>query len=191
MRKFLRRYRLSLLLVCLAVAAWPVAYYILTGYRTPDVPYVTTPPAVVEAMVDLAALRPGDVVYDLGCGDGRLVIAAARRHPEVRGVGIDIDPARTAEAREAAAAAGVADRVRVVRNDLFREDLTPATVVLMYLMPGVNERLVPEFDKLRPGSRIVSHWYRVPGLRPAEVRQVNAGGMDHPVYLYVTPLVRE
>ena len=99
------RLRLSYVIVFLAVAAWPVAFYILTGYRTPDVPFVTTPPEVVEAMLDMAEIRPDDVVYDLGCGDGRMVIAAARRHP-IRGVGIDIDPERVAEARSSRGSGG-------------------------------------------------------------------------------------
>lgn len=187
-----RRLAPVLVLLALLGAGWWVAFKELASRRTPDVPFVTTPSEVVEAMLDLAAVRDGDVVYDLGCGDGRLVIAAARRAGGVSGVGIDIDPDRVAEARAAAAAAGVADRVEVRQADLFDADLRPASVVLMFLLPSVNERLVPEFDRMRPGTRIVSHNFRIPGIKPAETRTVRASDhLDHPVYLYVTPLVRE
>jgi SAM-dependent methyltransferase len=187
----MRRYGVPILIVGVAVAAWVVAFRVMTSYRAPDVGFITTPPEAVQAMVDLAEVGADDVVYDLGCGDARLVIAAALRHPTVRGVGIDIDPAVADQARAAVEEAGLAGRVRIVRNDLFREDLTPATVVLMYLMPSVNEQLVPELGRLRPGTRIVSHWYRIPGFRPTKVRRVTVHGLEHPAYLYVTPLERE
>ncbi|MBX9627608.1 MAG: methyltransferase domain-containing protein [Gemmataceae bacterium] len=189
--RFARRLLPVAALLALLGVGWWVAFRELASYRTPDVPFVTTPPEVVEAMLDAAAVRDGDVVYDLGCGDGRLVIGAARRSAGVKGVGIDIDPDRVAEARAAAEVAGVADRVTFRRADLFDEDFRPATVVLMYLMTTVNERLVPQFDRMRPGTRIVSHHFRIPGIKPAEKRMIPADGLEHPVFVYVTPLERE
>jgi precorrin-6B methylase 2 len=125
--------------------------------RAPDVAFVPTPPEVVTAMLELAAVRPGDVIYDLGSGDGRMVIEAARRYG-VRGVGIDIDAARIAEATENARRAGVADKVRFIHADLFDVDVSPATVVTLFLLPTLNVKLQPKLlQQLKPGSRIVSH----------------------------------
>jgi SAM-dependent methyltransferase len=121
-----------------------------------DVPYEPTSPEVVEAMLDLAGVKAGDVVYDLGCGDGRIVVAAAKRG--ARGVGVDIDPQRIREAHENARAAGVEDRVELRVEDLFQTDVRPATVVMLFLWPKVNLRLKPRLlDQLRPGARVVSH----------------------------------
>jgi SAM-dependent methyltransferase len=121
-----------------------------------DVPYVPTPEAVVNRMLEMAELRPGDLVYDLGCGDGRIVIAAVRRQG-VRGVCVDIDPIRIQESKANAARAGVADRIRFVEGDLFEVPFDDATVVTLYLMPAVNMRLRPRLQALKPGTRIVSH----------------------------------
>ena len=125
--------------------------------RTPDVPYIPTPPEVVTAMLEMAQIRQNDVLYDLGSGDGRLVIEAARRYG-VRAVGIDIDPARVRESRDNAARAGVADRVQFIQGDLFETDISPATVVTMFLLPSLNLKLQPKLLKeLTPGTRLVSH----------------------------------
>jgi SAM-dependent methyltransferase len=133
--------------------------------RRPDVPYEPTPPAVVEAMLDLAGVRADDVVYDLGCGDGRIVVAAARRG--ARAVGVDIDPERVREARESARAAQVADRVTVVEGDLFEADVSDASVVMLYLWPAVNLRLRPRLlAQLRPGARVVSHSHDMGDWKP-------------------------
>ncbi len=150
--------------------------------RTPDARYEPSPPEVVRVMLDLADVRPGDVVYDLGCGDGRVVIEAAKRG--ARGVGVDIDPARVREARENARAAGVADRVEIREGDLFETDVTPASVVMLFLQPEVNLRLRPRLlAQLRPGSRIVSHWHDMGDWKPGRTVRV----MDRNVYLWVTP----
>jgi SAM-dependent methyltransferase len=123
---------------------------------TLDVPYEPSAPEVVRAMVELAGVSPRDVVYDLGCGDGRIVVEAARRG--ARGVGVDLDPQRIEEARANARAAGVEDRVELRVGDLFETDVSPATVVMLYLWPHVNLRLRPQLlAQLRPGTRIVSH----------------------------------
>ena len=127
----------------------------------PDVVYVPTPPAIVDAMLELAAVTRTDVVYDLGAGDGRIVIAAAKKYG-ARGVGIEIDPALVKTATENAAAAGVADRVRFITQNLFATDLKEATVVTLYLLQSINERLRPKLVReLKPGARVVSHVFNM------------------------------
>lgn len=134
-----------------------------------DVIYVPTPDSVVKAMLATAKVGPGDVVYDLGSGDGRIPIAAVRDFGAARGVGIELDPQRVAEARANAVAAGVNKRVRFVQQDLFEADLSQATVVAMYLLPAINARLLPTLRALKPGTRIVSHNYDMgPGWKPSK-----------------------
>lgn len=139
----------------LAVVARPAC-----GFAQPvDVPYVPTPSAVVSAMLTIAGVLPSDVVYDLGSGDGRIVIAAAREFG-ARGVGIERNPTLVAEARRNAIAAGVADRVRFVEQDFFDADLREASVVTLYLLPTVNLKIRDKLrTELRPGARVVSHYY--------------------------------
>jgi SAM-dependent methyltransferase len=145
-----------------AAAALALAWSAAAGQdtsasRTPDVHYVPTPQYVVEAMLRLTAVKPGDLVYDLGSGDGRIPITAAKRFG-AGGVGIDIDPARVKEARANAQAQGVADRVRFLQQDLFKTDFSDATVVTLYLLPSLNVKLRPLlFRTLKPGTRIASH----------------------------------
>lgn len=129
-----------------------------TSTRRPDVRFLPTPQNVVEAMLKLAEVGPGDVVYDLGSGDGRIPIAAAARFG-ARGVGIEIDPALVRQSSENAGKAGVADRVRFVVGDLFEADISDATVVTLFLLPGLNIDLIPKLRQLRRGSRIVSHHF--------------------------------
>jgi ubiquinone/menaquinone biosynthesis C-methylase UbiE len=125
--------------------------------RALDVPYVPTKQEVVEEMLRMAGVKPGDLVYDLGCGDGRIVITAAQKFG-ARGVGIDIDPKRIAEAVENARRAGVERQVEFRLGDLFEADIREATVVTLYLLPDVNLRLKPKLRRdLRPGTRVVSH----------------------------------
>jgi SAM-dependent methyltransferase len=121
-----------------------------------DAPYVPTPRATVDEMLRLAAVGPGDLVYDLGSGDGRVVIAAAK-HFGARGVGVELNPSLVARSRRNAVQAGVADRVRFLEQDLFQTELGEATVVTLYLSPNLNLRLRPALLRLRPGTRIVSH----------------------------------
>jgi SAM-dependent methyltransferase len=155
--------------------------------RKPDVPYEPTPPEVVEVMLSLAELRPGDLVYDLGCGDGRIVIAAVQK-AGVRGVCVDIDPARIAESRRNAAAAGVAERITFRTEDLFRTRFDDATVVMLFLWPEINLRLRPRLrQQLRPGTRIVSHWHDMGDWEPDRVITVTGGGRPRPVYLWSLP----
>ncbi len=186
--RFLRR-RWPLVLVVILLLGWYPAFHYLTEFRAPDVPYVTTPPDVVAAMLDLAEVKPGDVVYDLGSGDGRIPIAAARDRG-ARAVGIEIDPELAEQSREAIRAEGLSDRVRIIRGDIFRQDLTPATVVTMYLKPLVNADLRPQFDRLPPGVRIVSHMFSMPGANPRKKIEVQSTetGRAHLLYLWVTPI---
>lgn len=136
-----------------------------------DVPYVPTPPAVVEAMLRVAGVGPEDVVFDLGSGDGRIVIAAARDFG-ARGTGVDIDAGLVERARENARLAGVDDRVGFVRQDLFATDLREATVVTLYLLPMVNLRLRPKLLELPPGTRVVSHAFDMDSWTPDEEMEV-------------------
>jgi ribosomal protein L11 methylase PrmA len=126
--------------------------------RQPDVHWVPTPPDVVAAMLKVAKVGKGDVVYDLGAGDGRIVISAVKDFGAARGVGIDIDPQRVKEATAAAKQAGIGDRVRFMNQDLFTTNLGEATVVTLYLLPSLNLKLLPKLKaELKPGTRIVSH----------------------------------
>jgi 2-polyprenyl-3-methyl-5-hydroxy-6-metoxy-1,4-benzoquinol methylase len=141
--------------------------------RTPDVIYVPTPPEVVDKMLRMAAVKEGDVLYDLGSGDGRIVITAAKQH-KVRGVGIDIDPQRIREAEENARAAGVTDLVRFSNEDLFQANISEATVVTLYLLESLNEKLRPKLLRdLKPGTRIVSHAFRMGDWEPERSDNVN------------------
>lgn len=138
-----------------------------------DVPYVPTDPVVVEAMLKLAGVKPGDKLYDLGCGDGRIVITAAKSHG-ARGVGIDLNPERITEAKANAKEAGVEDKVNFVVQDLLKSDFSDADVVSLYLLPSVNLRLRPQlWQQLRPGTRIVSHDFDMgPDWPPEQTIQV-------------------
>ena len=147
-----------------------------------DAPYVQTVEGTVEAMLDLAAVGPGDHVVDLGCGDGRILVAAARRGAS--GYGVDIDPARIAEARSNALRAGVAGRIRFEVRDLFEAPIGDADVVALYLLPEINLRLRPRLlSELRPGARIVSNSFGLGDWRPD--RTATVGGA--PVYLWIVP----
>ncbi len=136
-----------------------------------DAPYWQTPAAVVEQMLDLAKVGPGDRLIDLGCGDGRIVIAAALRGAEA--LGIDIDAARIAEAESAARSAGVIDRVEFRREDMFATRLESASVVALYLLPHVNLLLAPRLRaEPRPGTRILSYCFPMPDWQPDKVELV-------------------
>jgi ubiquinone/menaquinone biosynthesis C-methylase UbiE len=148
-----------------------------------DVPYVPTPDAVVEKMLEVAKVGPRDVVYDLGSGDGRIVITAAKKY-RARGVGIDIDPQRIKEAQDNARKAGVADRVEFRQGDLFQADIKDATVVTLYLLSSVNLQLRPKLlAELKPGTRVVSHAFQMGDWKPAEVHRVDRTS----VYYWVIP----
>lgn len=153
--------------------------------RSPDVIYVPTPQEVVEAMLGAARVGPNDVLYDLGSGDGRIPITAARRFG-TRGVGFDIDPRRIAEARANAERAKVADRVNFVQADLFEQDLSQATVITLYLLPSLNMKLRPRLLALKPGTRIVSHDFDMGDWAPEQTIRVG----NRNVYMWTVPARR-
>lgn len=148
-----------------------------------DVPYVTSSESVVTRMLEMAEVAPGDTVYDLGSGDGRIVITAAQRY-RAYGVGIEIDPVRVWDARENAEAAGVADRVEFRQGDLFESDFSDADVVTLYLLPMVNQKLRPLlFEQLAPGTRVVSHNFDMGAWAPDSSEQVGPSN----VYRWTIP----
>jgi SAM-dependent methyltransferase len=152
-----------------------------------DAPFLVTPHDVVDQMLRLARVGPADVVYDLGSGDGRLVIAAARDF-RARGVGIEIDPGRVARSRDYARREGVAERVTFIEQDLFQADLSAATVVTLYLTREVNLRLRPKLEReLAPGTRIVSFNFDMGDWEPLSVLRVDVSGRITPVFLWVVP----
>jgi SAM-dependent methyltransferase len=159
----------------------PVAPPVL---RAPDVRYEPTPMEVVHAMLRLAKVSASDVVYDLGCGDGRIVITAARQFG-ARGVCVDIDPLRITESRENARQANVTDRIRFLNEDLFVTDVGDATVVTLFLSPEMNLAVRAKLQReLKPGTRIVSYWHHMGDWKPQETVRVRSGGRESPIYLW-------
>jgi cyclopropane fatty-acyl-phospholipid synthase-like methyltransferase len=151
--------------------------------RTPDIYFAVTPQPVVEAMLRLARVGPDDVVYDLGSGDGRIVVIAAQQFG-ARGVGIELQPQLVAASRQTAREGGVADRVRFVEGDFFNVDLSEATVVTMWLTDRIGQRLAPKLRReLKPGSRIVSHQFHLGDWAPDETRRVEGEN----IFLWVVP----
>lgn len=148
-----------------------------------DVPYVPTPQSVVDAMLKLANVQNGDIVYDLGCGDGRIVITAAKEHGAT-GQGFDINPERIKEANQNARDAGVTNKVKFVEQDLFKVDYKPASVVTLYLLPNVNMKLRPVLlEQLKPGTRIVSHAFDMGDWEPEETQVIDGST----IYLWTVP----
>ena len=146
-----------------------------------DVPFVPTPYVVIEEMLRLAKVTPQDYVMDLGSGDGRVLITAAQRYG-ARGMGVDLDGDLVAESMASAAEAGVADRVSFVQQDLFKTDLSRATVITMYLLPGVMGRLQPRLLDLKPGTRLVSHDFRLGDWKPDVTTQIRKN-----TFLWIVP----
>ena len=183
------------LLGLILLAAWNPAQVVAASEVEPtkparklDVWYVATPHEVVDRMLDEAKIRSTDVVYDLGCGDGRMVIAAAKKFG-TRGVGVDLDPARIKEARANAKAAGVDKLVTFKVGDMFETDLREATVVMLYLLPELNRRLKPKlFAELPPGARVVSHDFDMGRQWPPD-RSINLGADG--IYMWVMPPLAE
>jgi Methyltransferase domain len=170
---------------CRAVA--PATGQAPVARKGPEVPYVPTPEEVVATMLAVARVGKNDVLYDLGSGDGRIVITAARQFG-TRGTGIDIDPQRIQEADANARKAGVTDRVRFILGDIFDADIREATVVTLYLLPAVNVRLRPKLlRELRPGTRIVSHDYDMGDWKPDRVIQMQGPERGHTIYYWVVP----
>jgi|SRR6185312_4920172 len=187
--------RKSILRVCIILAtifASVAAAQNTRAARKPDVAYVPTTNAAVEAMLRLADVTSSDTVYDLGCGDGRIVIAAAKLRG-ARGVGIDINPVRISESRANAKKAGVGKRVRFEENDVFEADIHEATVVTLFLLPELNLKLLPKLlQDLKPGTRIVSNTFDMGDWQAA--KEVTVGDPDekghpfsHRLYLWIVP----
>ena len=181
------RNRLLVLALTLAVAGLPGATSAFAQAaaptRRPDVIYVPTPEPVVEAMLQVANVTKNDVVYDLGCGDGRIPVTAARKYG-ARGVCFDIDPERIKEANENVAKNNVGNLVKVVHADLFEQDLSAATVVTLYLLPSLNVKLMPKLMKeLKPGTRIVSHAFDMGDWKPEKELDVEG----RKVYFWTIP----
>jgi 16S rRNA G966 N2-methylase RsmD len=157
-------------LIVLALLSAPAAAQQAGTLRQPDVIFVPTPQEVVDAMLQMANVTAKDVVYDLGSGDGRIPITAAQKFG-ARAVGIDIDPQRIKEANENLAKANVGDKVKFLNQDLFTTDLSPATVITLYLLPSLNVKLMPKLKQLKPGTRIVSHSFDMGSEWPPEKTQ--------------------
>ncbi len=146
----------------------------------PDMP---TPQPVVEMMLKAAKIKPGDVVYDLGCGDGRIVITAAQEY-DAKGVGVEMSRDIFDKTEARVKSLGLQDKVQVIHGNALHVDLSPADVVTLYLLTSSNERLKPSLAKLHPGARVVSHDFQIRGWVPVSVQKVTVMGMVHTVYLY-------
>lgn len=168
------------------MTAAPVAE--ATPARELDVPYVPTHMDVVDEMLKMAEVSRDDVLYDLGSGDGRIPIEAAKRFG-TRGVGIDLNPQRIKEANANARSAGVTEKVRFVEGDIFKSDFREATVVSLYLLPAINLQLKPQLlEQLKPGTRIVSHNYDMGSWQPEKMKKIKTpDGVDHFVYFWRVP----
>jgi len=170
--------------------------------RKPDVIYVPTPQEVVDKMLEMAEIKEGDVVYDLGCGDGRIVVTAAKRYG-VKAYGFDINPKRVRESLENVRKNNVGHLVTIAQEDIFTLDLSQANVVTLYLLPSLNVKLMPQLEKLKPGSRIVSHDFDMRGAKPVEVYRMNSSGdgndddgeyygeEQHTIYKWIVPWEKE
>lgn len=157
--------------------------------REPDVIYVPTPYDVVERMLELANVQKDDLLYDLGCGDGRIVVTAAKRFG-CRAVGYDIDPKRVKESLENVAKNNVGHLVSIEQKDIFTLDLSNADVITLYLLPSLNVKLIPQLKKLKGGSRIVSHDFRMRGVKPDKVVNLtsNEDNAQHKIFLWTAPI---
>jgi SAM-dependent methyltransferase len=165
------------------------------GWTGINAPFITSTPTAIEKMADIAELTADDLVYDLGCGDGRIVIGAVQRSG-CRGVGFDIDPERIKESIANATASGVSERLEFREQDVFTVDLSQCNVAMMYLLPWMVAKLEPQFEQMKPGSRIVSQDYWIEQVRPQRVVRVSAPTGHNPdafymLYMYTTPLQRD
>lgn len=161
--------------------------------RDPDVIFVPTPLPVVEKMLELAEVTKDDIVYDLGCGDGIIVCTAAKKYG-CKAFGFDIDPQRIKESKERVARDKLEDLVTIEKKDIFTLDLSKATVITLYLLPELNVKLMPQLEKCKPGTRIVSHDFDMRGAKPKqriEYTPPGEGQRSHTIYLWTIPLEKE
>lgn len=157
--------------------------------KEPDVVYVPTPNDIVSKMLKAVDLKKSDVIFDLGCGDGRIVITAARKYG-CKGVGYEIDPTRLKECAANIKKHKVGNLVEIKNKDLFKADLSKASVIATYLLAEMNEKLIPQFQKMKKGSRIVTHEYEIPGIKYEKMLTVKSreDNEEHYIYLYKVPL---
>jgi len=160
--------------------------------REPDVIFVPTPQEVVDKMLELAEVTKDDLLYDLGCGDGRIVVTAAKRFG-CKAVGYDIDPERVRESLENVEKNNVGHLATIEQKDIFTLDLSKANVITLYLLPSLNVKLIPQLEKLKPGSRIVSHDFGMKGVTPDKVVKIRSkeDNVQHTIYLWTVPLKKK
>ena len=154
--------------------------------QRPDVVWVPTPQEVVDKMLEMADVKEGDILYDLGCGDGRIVSTAAKKFG-VRAFGFDIDPQRIKDSTKTVKDNKVEHLVTITQKNIFELDLTTPTVITLYLLPSLNVKLIPQLERCRPGTRIVSHDFDMKGIKPKRIYEMDG----HTIYLWVTPLEKE
>jgi SAM-dependent methyltransferase len=170
------------------VAGWTI--FAAEDEGSPDVVYVPTPHDVVAKMLEVAEVKREDVVYDLGCGDGRIVATAAKKFG-CKGIGFDINPLRIKESVATVDQFNVTHLVEIQKKNIFNADLTPASVITLYLLPRLNAKLIPQLEKMKPGSRIVSHEYGMEGMaEPDKTIHITSreDNTDHVIYLWTIPL---
>ena len=184
--------RRNLWLVLVLVSVVAVLGVGRASAQTADVVYVSTPHDVVAKMLEMANVTKDDVVYDLGCGDGRIVVMAAKKHG-CNAVGYEIEKARVEQARRNVEKAGVEKLVSIQQKDIFSLDLRPASVITLYLLSKLNVKLIPQLDRLEPGSRIVSHEFGMEGVKPDKVVKLQSkeDNVEHTIFLWTTPLTKE
>jgi protein-L-isoaspartate O-methyltransferase len=160
--------------------------------KTPDCVYVGTPNDIVDKMLDMAQIKKTDLVYDPGCGDGRMVITAAKKYG-CRGIGLEVDPELVARARKLAEKRKVEKLVTIQQEDIFKTDYSQADVISMYLLPDMIVTLIPKFEQMKPGARIVAHDYPIGGMAPDKTGTItsNEDNVKHTLYLYTLPLKKE
>ena len=177
--------RWPVVVAAVALASLPAAAQ-NTRYTNKLAPFVTSPIKIVDRMLELAKLKPGETLYDLGCGDGRILIAAAEKY-KVKAVGVEISPKLVAEAQANIEKSGLSDQARVINGDLLDTDLSGADVVTIYLATSLNQRLRPRLERfLKAGARVISHDYAIPGWKPSHIERADDRHV-HLIYVYVMP----
>jgi SAM-dependent methyltransferase len=189
----LRQVAFAALLLGLGVSAegqWLVAFGQhpdLSDFRRNLAPYVNSPEHAIDRMLQLASLKDGETLYDLGCGDGRILIAAASRY-KIKGVGIEISEHLAKAAAEKVKKAGLQDQVKIIHADFMKTDLSDANVVTLYLATTANDMLRPNLERyLKPSTRVVSYDYPIPGWKPIETSATEGRSAQHTIYLYQVP----
>ncbi|MEJ7606805.1 MAG: class I SAM-dependent methyltransferase [Bryobacteraceae bacterium] len=153
-------------------------------------PYVASPQPIVDRMLDLAGVKPGETVYDLGCGDGRILITAAQRFG-AKGVGVELSEKLVRSTTDSLKRMNLNEQIKIVHANLLDVNLEPADVVTIYLETGSNDKLRPNFEKsLRPGTRVVSHDFEVRGWKPSRIEKLHVYNRDHTIYVYTMPPVK-